>query len=60
MAPQPPTTTKPVKFKTLSFGFASADFEASQEPDLLLRGFVDPMGLVDEARNGRKSLLSGR
>jgi hypothetical protein len=41
------------RLKDLQFGFVSADHEASYDPDLLLRGFVDPFHLVDEAKNGR-------
>lgn len=47
------------RFKDLSFGFASADWEASHEPDLLLRGFVDPLNLVHEARVGKRWLFLG-
>jgi hypothetical protein len=59
MVSESQATPNPIKFKRLSFGFASADFEASQEPDLLLRGFVDPLGLVAAARDGRKFLFLG-
>ncbi len=48
-----------LRLKDLSFGFASADFEAAQDPDLLLRGFVDPFKLVDEARAGKRWLFLG-
>jgi hypothetical protein len=47
------------RLKDLSFGFASADCEASHEPELLLSGFLDPFGLVDEAKCGRKFLFLG-
>jgi hypothetical protein len=47
------------RLKDLQFGFASADHEASHDPDLLLRGFVDPFHLVDEAKSGRKFLFLG-
>ena len=48
-----------MRLKDFSFGFASADFEASHEPDLLLRGFVDPMNLVPEVRTGKRWLFLG-
>jgi hypothetical protein len=47
------------RLRDLSFGFASADFEASHDPDLLLSGFVDPHNLVEEARLGRRWLFLG-
>ena len=47
------------RLKDVQFGFASADHEASHDPDLLLGGFVDPLRLVDEAKNTRKSLFLG-
>ena len=47
------------RLKDVQFGFASADYEASHDPDLLLRGFVDPLRLVDEAKTSRKSLFLG-
>lgn len=48
-----------MRFKDLNFGFASADFEAAQQPDLLVRGFVDPHKLVNEAWIGRRWLFLG-
>lgn len=48
-----------VRFKDLVLGFDSADFEATHHPDLLLRGFVDHMGLAEEAKYGRKFLFLG-
>jgi hypothetical protein len=47
------------RLKDLQFGFASADHEASHDPDLLLRGFIDPHCLVDEAKTGEKFLFLG-
>jgi hypothetical protein len=52
-------TARPLRLKDLNLGFASADFEATHQPDLLLRGFIDHMGLVGEARDGRKFLFLG-
>src|ERR1700730_3392269 len=48
-----------VRLRDITFGFASADFEATHDPDLLLSGFVDHMQLVDKAKNGRKFLFLG-
>src|SRR5713226_920910 len=48
-----------LRLKDLTFGFDSADFEAKHKPDLLLRGFVDHMGLAEEARNGPRFLFLG-
>jgi hypothetical protein len=47
------------RLRDLTFGYDDADFEATHAPDLLLRGFVDHMGLAEEARNGRKFLFLG-
>lgn len=52
-------STPRLRLKDLSFGFASADHEASYEPDLLLGGYVDPFQLAEEARTGRKFLFLG-
>src|ERR1022692_3086363 len=57
--PQNHAVAKRFRLKDLNFGFASADFESSHDPDLLLRGFVDPMNLVEEARDGRRFLFLG-
>jgi hypothetical protein len=48
-----------VRFKDINFGFASADWEAAQQPDLLLRGFIDPHKLAHEARVGKRWLFLG-
>ena len=48
-----------IRFKDLILGFDSADYEATHHPDLLLRGFVDPRGLADVARSGKKFLFLG-
>jgi hypothetical protein len=54
------SVTAPKKrLRDLHFGFASADHEASYDPDLLLRGFVDPFRMVEEATTGRKFLFMG-
>src|ERR1019366_6311772 len=54
-----PVDPKRLRLRDYSFGFASADFEASHDPNLLLRGFVDPMNLVGEAKDGRRWLFLG-
>lgn len=41
------------------FGSASADAEASDRPELLLRGYFDYSGLIDTALNGSKFLFLG-
>jgi hypothetical protein len=58
MQPQRAPANQP-RLKDITFGFASADFEAAHEPDLLLRGFVDHMNLVENARSSRKFLFLG-
>jgi hypothetical protein len=47
------------RFKDLVLGFDSADFEATHHPDLLLEGFVDHLGLANEAKYGHKFLFLG-
>jgi hypothetical protein len=48
-----------LRLKDLNFGFASADYEASHDPDLLISGFVDPLRLAQEAISGRRFLFLG-
>lgn len=50
--------TRP-RLRELNFGAASADYEASHDPDLLLSGFIDPLRLVQEAIDGRKFFFLG-
>jgi hypothetical protein len=59
MTPQPARSGSKPRLKDLSFGAASADYEASHDPDLLLRGFIDPLRLAHEAIVGRKYLFLG-
>jgi hypothetical protein len=47
------------RFKDVDFGAASAGTEASHRPDLLVSGFVDHRGMVEEARDGSKFLFLG-
>jgi hypothetical protein len=46
-------------FKSIRFGYASAEKEGSVAPDLILRGFYDQDGTVDEAKNGDRFLFLG-
>ena len=46
-------------FRTFRFGFAEAEVEGARDPELLLRGFLDPGGSVDEIINGHKFLILG-
>lgn len=48
-----------VPFEKLRFGWASAEEEGASEPDLLLDGFLDVDGIIEEARNGHKFLFMG-
>jgi hypothetical protein len=57
--PSEPQPAPKIPLKNFHFGFASADHEASHDPDLLLRGFVDPFDLVKEAKVGGKFLFLG-
>jgi hypothetical protein len=45
--------------KAYEFGFAGAEEEGAYKPDLLLSGYHDPEGLIDEALNGRRFLFLG-
>lgn len=47
------------EFRAIQFGFASAEVESSEAPQLLLRAFFDTNGIVKEAIEGRKFLLLG-
>lgn len=49
-----------VHFQDIRFGFASAEVESSEEPQLLLGGFLDPHGIIPEVLGGRKYLVLGR
>ncbi|MFF2495367.1 P-loop ATPase, Sll1717 family [Agromyces sp. NPDC058064] len=46
-------------FKSIRFGYASAEKEGSHAPDLILRGFYDQDGTVAEARDGDRFLFLG-
>lgn len=53
------TATSRSRFKDINFGAASADWEASHEPELVRNGFLDPMSLVSAAREGSAWLFLG-
>ena len=46
-------------FGAIHFGYASAEEEGTNEPQLLLRGFYDADGITDEILNGSKHLILG-
>lgn len=48
-----------VNFKDIKFGFASAEKEGAFEPELILQGYYDHEGLIDEARSGAKFMFLG-
>lgn len=48
-----------VPFHKLKFGWASAEQEGATDPNLLLDGFFDLGGVVEEATNGNKFLFLG-
>ncbi len=50
---------QPQRLKDFDFGFASADTEAADKPELLLKGFLDHLRMVEEAKDGRKFLFLG-
>jgi len=50
---------QPRWLKDFDFGFASADTEAADKPELLLEGFLEHLRMVEEARDGRKFLFLG-
>lgn len=47
------------RFDKISFGFASAEEESIQKPELLLQGFFDEEGIVDDVSIGSKFLVLG-
>ncbi len=49
----------PVPFGELKFGYASAEVEGANEPDLLLAGFFNQKGVINELRNSHKVLFLG-
>jgi hypothetical protein len=56
---QPPKHGLKARFRDVDFGAASAGTEASHRPDLLVGGFIDHLGMVEEAKEGVKFLFLG-
>lgn len=50
---------KYLDFKSIKFGFASAETESTREPSLLLEGFYDHTGLTSAARGNERFLFLG-
>lgn len=48
-----------VAFKDLRFGYASAEVEGAREPDLLLLGYYDKTGVIEQAVRGNRYLFLG-
>ena len=48
-----------ISFKALKFGWASAEQEGANEPNLLLAGFMDVDGIAEESRSGNRFMLLG-
>ncbi|MFT7711391.1 P-loop ATPase, Sll1717 family [Clavibacter tessellarius] len=46
-------------FKNVRFGFASAETEGAEAPDLLISGFYDPQRTLAEVKSGRKFIVLG-
>jgi hypothetical protein len=46
-------------FEAIKFGFASAETERANAPELLLQGYYDHQGVVKEARMGSRFLFLG-
>jgi hypothetical protein len=46
-------------FKSIKFGYASAEKEGSLAPELLLQGYYDHQGVITEATQGHKFLFLG-
>lgn len=48
-----------MSFKDIAFGFSSAEKERSEEPDLILNGYIDYKSATDAAKSGEKYLFLG-
>ncbi|WP_144877489.1 P-loop ATPase, Sll1717 family [Microbacterium sp. 1.5R] len=46
-------------FEAIKFGYASAETERANAPELLLQGYYDHQGVVGEARSGARFLFLG-
>jgi hypothetical protein len=53
------TSLLPRRLRDFDFGFASADTEATDHPELLRSGFLDHLSMVEEAQDGRKFIFLG-
>ncbi|WP_293389999.1 hypothetical protein, partial [Nevskia sp.] len=47
------------EFKKIDFGYASAQAEARENPDLLIKGYLDLHNISDRVVNGREWLILG-
>ncbi|HEY3454170.1 MAG TPA: hypothetical protein VGK64_06165 [Bryobacteraceae bacterium] len=47
------------RLRDFDFGEMEAEAEVPERPDLLIGGFIDPHGVINEARNGRRFLFLG-
>jgi hypothetical protein len=47
-------------FKKINFGMMAAEKEKTNSPHLLIEGFLDAYGYIDELINGNKFLILGR
>ncbi|MGE4558310.1 MAG: hypothetical protein AB7D07_16020 [Desulfovibrionaceae bacterium] len=48
-----------MNFKKISFGYASAEKERSEEPELILNGYIDYKAATEAAKSGAKHLFLG-
>lgn len=53
------STQRKLDLRAVHFGFASAEKESIQEPQLLLDGYYDASGLTDDALSGTSYLVLG-
>jgi hypothetical protein len=59
MASGQTTLALPRRLRDFDFGFASADTEAADRPELLRGGFLDHLGMEEEAKDGRRFIFLG-
>jgi hypothetical protein len=52
-------STKTVPFNSIRFGKTSAEKESSEWPDLLTKGYFDPYGFIDAAKQHGPFLFLG-
>lgn len=46
-------------FRSIQFGYASAEVESAESPHLLLDAFLDPEGIIHELVDGRRFIVLG-